>query len=467
MLIVGAAVAVWLGLTFKPVVENDGVFYFAYLHAIVVQHDLDFTNEYRAAAAAGVHYEPQLITTTNAAGIPSNAYPVGPAVLSVPFYAVALALAGPSRPQFGPPYTTAFCLASLLAGLLTLALGFRLALRLTSTVSSSAIGVATAALTTPFIYYLSFEPSYSHTFSALASTAFVLWWWRTGGRRSSREWLVLGVLGGVMGMTRFQDGAIAAIALLDLRHAGWRYLWMVPGMVIGFAPQLWVDYSQFGTWLPYRPANLALQPFPGHYLSALFSSDHGLFSWHPSLLLAALGMGFMRDRKLQLAFVIAFVLETLIVGSAPDWDGGFSFGGRRYLVLMPFFIMGFAALALRLSTQVALWTVALLTAWNIALMANLTYLIADRYDPGYLRLFGGQLKALLYVPREFVQGHAVRALVLWPVLHEAPKPVGGLTLLTLEAVCVLASMATAGGRQFWSGWERVRAVAAPNRSASA
>jgi len=150
-----------------------------------------------------------------------------------------------------------------------------------------------------------------------------------------------------------------------------------------------------------------------------------------------------------------------------DWYGGSSFGGRRYLVLMPFFIVGFTTLAQRLSTQVALWAVAVLTAWNIALMANLTYLIADRYDPGYVRLFGGQLKALQYVPREFVQGHAVRALVLWHVLHEAPDPVKGLTLLTLEAVCVVACMAIAAQGQFWGWVGGAASAAAPSRSASA
>src|SRR5262249_10659646 len=120
----------------------------------------------------------------------------------------------------------------------------------------------------------------------------------------------------------------------------------------------------------------------------------------------------------------------------------------------------------RLSARVALSALAILTAWNMALMANLTYLIGDRYDPGYARLFGGQLKALLYVPREFVQGHAVRALVLWPVLHKAPELVGGLTLLSGEVVGVTPAGGRAAGSRLGGGWAGCAAVAAPGRSGS-
>jgi len=166
-------------MTFKPVVQNDGIFYFAYLHAIVIQHDLDFTSEYSAASREGKHPDP-LLVTRSASGRPADAFPVGPALFGLPLYLVAVTIAGPDLPQFGPPYATAFCLSSLLAGLLALALCFRITAAVTGSDRSAVIGVAAAALTTPFVYYLSYEPSYSHTFSAFASAAFVYWWWRTG-----------------------------------------------------------------------------------------------------------------------------------------------------------------------------------------------------------------------------------------------------------------------------------------------
>jgi hypothetical protein len=434
---------------FKPVVQNDGIFYFAYLHAITVEHSLDFSSEYSAAVAERTHYDPVLIARANAAGTPSNAFPVGPAILSLPFYLVALAWDRGGE-QFSAPYTAAFCLASLLAGLLALALAFRLTERVTGSSRAAVLGVAAAVLATPFLYYLTLEPSYSHTFSAFGATAFVCWWWRTRERRSARQWLVLGLLAGVMAMTRFQDGALVLIAAVDLVEARWRAAWALPGAVVGFAPQLVVDLVQFGTPFPSRSAAEGLQPWPGHYLDVLLSSHHGLLAWHPGIAAAALGFVFVRDRRLRLAFLIAAVVETLIDGAVPDWDGGFAFGGRRFLVLLPFLVLGFGALASRLDRRVAVAGVALLAAWNVALIANLTYVIGDKQDPGYAGLLVGQLRALPYVPREFVQGAAVRALALWPIVRQQPDVLWGTTLLALEAATVgIALLVATRGRLGW------------------
>jgi hypothetical protein len=443
-LLAALAVILSLALTFKPVVEGDGVFYFAYLHAIAVQHDLDFRAEYDAAVAERVAYDPLLIRSTNDAGTPSDAYPLGPAVLSFPIWLGAVAAAGPGGAQFGPPYATAYCLASLLAGLLALALAFRLVLSVLGSASAAAVGVAAGALTTPFVYYLTLEPSYSHTFSALVATAFVAWWWRTREGRTAFQWLVLGLIGGVMAMTRFQDGALVAIAAIDVPRTRWRALWLVPGVVAGFAPQLVVDAAQFGSLLPHRPPSQALDALPGHYLDVLLSSHNGLLAWHPGLLAAAAGCALIPDRRLRLAALLAAVLEVLIGGAAPDWYGGFSFGGRRFLVLLPFVVLGYGALAARVDRRVVLGGLALLAAWNVVLMANLTYVIRGPRDPGYLGLLLGQAQALPYVPRELAQGAAARALALWPLVHQPARLGWGLGLLGLEAAAVLLAAAVAG-----------------------
>jgi hypothetical protein len=448
-LLVAALVVAWLGLTFKPVVENDGTYYFAYLRAIAVQHSLDFSSEYAAAIGEGVRYDPTLVARGARTGRPSNAYPVGPALLSLPIYLLAVMVAGPGGDQFAAPYSTAYCLASLLAGLLALALAFRLAVEVTGSTRAAAIGVAAAAATTPFAYYLSFEPSYSHTFSAFVATVFVWWWWRTRDGRTPLQWLVLGLLGGVMAMTRFQDGALVVVALVDVPAARWRALWLLPGAAAGFAPQLVVDAAQFGSPLPYRPAADSLRLLPGHYLNVLLSSDHGLLAWHPGIAAAAAGAILVRDRRLRLAFVVAAAVEVLIDGAAPDWDGGFALGGRRFLVLMPFFALGYAALAARIGPRLAACGLALLAAWNVVLMANLTYVIREKQDPGYGGLLIGQLRALPYVPRELAQGAAGRSIALWPLLHQSPRLSWGFGLLALEAgsVAVAAFVAVRGRRR--------------------
>jgi hypothetical protein len=410
------AIAVLLALAFKPVVENDGAYYFVYLHAVVVDHTFNVATEL-----------PHVYSSK------SDWFPIGSAVLSLPAYLVALLVGGSSRRAFDSYYTAAYVIASLLYGLLALAISHRMAVRVTGSVKAAAIGLAAGALTTPFVYYVLYEPSYSHTFSAFATATFLYIWWRSRDR-SIAGWLWLGALGGLMAAVRFQDGALMAIALLDIPRARWRVLLMIPTAALVFAPQALVDLAQWGTLWPQRSAAQALTPLPGHYLEVLFSSHNGLFVWHPALLAAVAGLATLRDKRLLGAAVIAFVAETAIDGALPDWPGGFAFGGRRFLALTPFFVIGFAELALHMRAWVAWSWTAAFSAWNVVLMANLTYVVVGDRDPGYLGLLLGQARALAFVPREFVQGEVVRDLLLWPVLHQPFRPASGVVLLVLVSI---------------------------------
>ncbi len=434
-LLIGLGLLALLALTFRPVVEGDGIGYASYLHAVFVGHGLDFGDEYAAARAAHVPLSPPLIEARTANGHLADYFPVGPAVLSSPLYLAALALRPAGEPQYGALFQGAFVIASLLYGLLALAICWRL--------TRSAVALVAVAAGTPYAYYLLTDPSYSHTFSAFAVSLFLLVWWRGRGQLSAARWLLLGALGGLMGLVRFEDGLLMAICLLDLRSARWRLLLLVPGTLAVFAPQVWVDQSLFGTWLPQRPAGQNLTLTAGHQLQVLFASGHGLFVWHPATLLAVGGFAFVRDRRLQLACVLAFVIETLVNGTTPDWSGGAAFGARRFLDLTPFFALGLAALAERAGAPFA-WTVtAVLVAWNVLLTADFDFVLRTIDDPGYAGLLRHQLHPLAYVPRLAAQGAVVRDLGLWRLVGR-PLAIGpGLALLAAEAACVAAALALA------------------------
>jgi hypothetical protein len=432
-----------LALTFKPVIENDGIGYFSYLHTLIVDHDLDFTNEYQAVRTEHVGYYPLLIQSRTSTGLLADYFPVGAAIVSLPVYLATLAARPTGEPQFGPPFSVALTLVSLLAGLIALALGYRLASAVTSSREALA-GVVGAAAATPFIYYLLYEPSYSHTFSACAVGAFVYVWWWGRDRRSARGWFALGLLGGLMALIRYQDGPLVLIGLLDRPRRWWHIALFGAGVMLAFSPQLPIDQVLFGSLLPARPAGQNLTPIPGHYLEVLFSSFHGLFSWSPILLFAVAGFVFVPDRRLQLAFAYAFLLEVAIVGAAPDWFGGYAFGMRRFVSLTPFFAIGLAVVAQRIGSKATRSGVAAFTVWNLVLMANFTYVIKVSGDPGFGRILSGQLNALTYLPHLVSQGAAGRALVLWPALHQRFDPVYGFAVLLGEALCVMLAAAVLG-----------------------
>src|SRR5215469_16331974 len=173
-----------------------------------------------------------------------------------------------------------------------------------------------------------------------------------------------------MAITRWQDAPLAAVALLTppARGARARALLVLPGGLIALAPQLAVGLAIFGTWWPQRPPGQALDPLAGHQLEVLFSSWHGLFVWHPVTLAATAGALLVRDRRLRVACVYAFLVETLINGSAPDWWGGAAFGARRFLDLAPFWAIGLAALASRVPAAAAWAATGVLAAWNALLI---------------------------------------------------------------------------------------------------
>jgi len=426
LLVAGAfATVIFLGLTFKGTVEGDGVGYYSYLHSVIVDHDLDFANEYAAARSAGIFVYPVYETTRTSTGKLANFYPVGPAVLSAPFYLVALAFNPTGAPIFGRPFMLAYTLGSLFFGLLALAICYR--------ITRSVLVTFAVAATTPFIFYLVYSPSYSHTFSAFAACLFV-WAWIRG-----RGPLLLGFLGGLMALVRPQDGLLLGVVLLDIGRLRWRVLLLIPGALLAFAPQLAVDRILYGTWQPMGPPE-GFDIWPGHYWQVLLSITRGLFVWQPATLLAVCGYAFVRSWRLRIAMLYSLAVETAINGAVGDWPAGYSFGGRRFLDLLPYFAIGLAALLPRLRPALGWAVTGILAAWNYLLIANLTYIILDHAaDPGSL-LWTGQLPALLKLPRLFVQGYPVRAIFLGQVVHQSRDLIGGLVTLGVIGGAVCAAL---------------------------
>ena len=429
-----------IACTFRPVIEGDGVSAYAYLHSVLVDNDLNMSNEFASAIASGVGYSHVNLGTRTRTGLVADFTPIGASVLSAPAYLIALAGNPSGEPIFARPFVTAYTLASLAYGLLGLVLSFLFAVSVVRSQGSASIALVTLALSSPLFFYMLLEPSYTHTFSEFVASAFFLLWWRTGPDRGPRMWFALGLLGGLMGMIRYQDGPLAAVAVVDVPRARWRVLWYVPGVALGFLPQLLVEHSIFGTWLPSRPPNVqAYQIWPGHYLDVLFSSHNGVLAWAPVFFVAAAGIALLRDRRLQLACILALAIEIAMMGSQADWWGGLAFGPRRLLVLLPVFALGLTAVIARLPRTLTVAGAVTVVAWNLVLVANFIYVQGGDRDPGYAGLLANQLTAVSHVPHIFGTGGVVRALFLWPLLGSAPDPLYGLVLLLLIGILVVGA----------------------------
>lgn len=383
------AVAYALAALARPEVRADALSYLVQLRSAVLDGDLDFRNDWDLLDRPAPPPVPETgrARTTHAVGAP---------LLWSPFYLVAhgyvhaLQAAGDTAypaDGFSGPYRRAAALGTVAAAVLgAFLLAQMLAARLGAAVA--ALAVAGAVATTPVLYYVFVVPAMAHGVTFAAAAALVWAWDRARLGPSSRAWITLGALLGVVTLTRWQ-GAVLALLVVPLAFGQWRrrtvrlsWLGLAAGAgFLAFLPQLLVWKAVFGRFLVARPHGegyVSLLSSP-HILDVLVSANHGLFAWTPGALLGLLGLllGLRRDRLLHGAGLAVLAATAWVNGAVADWDweGGDAFGARRFDLAVPLLAVGLArlladaaALARRRPLLLPAAAVALLAAWNVGLV---------------------------------------------------------------------------------------------------
>jgi hypothetical protein len=390
----------------NPWVRGDGVGYYAFARAPLIEHSLDFRNDWARANSSFrmSHFDshgnitPEQFTKT---GHLNNHFSVGPAILWAPFLLLAHvavkmvdAFGGQIAANgFSRPYTVAMAAGTALYGFLALWISFRLARRFVSEEWAflAALGVWLASSLPVYMY---FNPSWSHAQSAFAVAVFIWYWLRTLSSRTTRQWLVLGAIGGLMMDVYYINAVLlflpfaesigtyrSAIARGDQSLIGstlLRNLMLSLGLLAAFLPTLitkkiiYGSFFDFGYGVPWYWSSPA-------FVKVAFSSDHGFFIWTPVLIFAVLGLLLFarQDRKLAGYFVALFLLYLYAIGCYSDWDGLSSFGNRFFVSLTPIFVIGLAAffqqLAKLMQPKSAVWAAGFATAVLIAVNFGLMF----------------------------------------------------------------------------------------------
>ena len=392
----------------NPWVRGDGVGYYAYARALLIQHDLDFTADYQHANTS--FREGRLDESgrprsgfRTSTGHLENHFTIGPAILWSPFLLVAHAGVlvarsfGSAVPAdgFSAPYRFAMALGTAFYGFLALFLAFRIARKF---VSERCALFATLAIWggSSLAVYMYFNPSWSHAHSAFIVAVFFAYWLHTSDQRSIPQWIILGVIAGLMLDVYYANAMLLVLlvleALLALRDAIQqnrassipallaRYLLFSVTLFLCFLPTLLSKQIIYGSLFEsgYIPVSLWNWTSP-YLLQVLFSANHGLFSWTPLLILSAIGIFLFCGKAPRiggpvLCAVLAFYY---FIASYPDWAGISSFGNRFFVSLTVFFVLGLAIFLQRLADNfaslksAALATSALLLCfvfWNLGLM---------------------------------------------------------------------------------------------------
>ena len=394
-----------LVLVTPRIAESDAVEYFSYLPSILLDGDLDFTNEYTyfyeedPEGRAG--FKETFLDRSTATGLKLNFGPIGTALLWSPFYLAThgalltgQALGLEVYPDgLSQPYRTAVSIASAFYGLVGLFLIYRFARRLAGPFAC-ALTVVALWWATPVAYYLYIAPGMSHAASLFSVALFFsLWFWVSREGSSIGRWCVWGASAGLMALVREQDFLFAVVALiaalapsLRLRPVERIQRLIAFGFValIVFVPQLVVYQILNGRPAPSSHVQNKMYWLSPHFFEVLFSTEHGLFLWSPILLFFAAGAFFLlrRERETGLAILLGFLSQVYISGAVDSWTQAGAFGSRRFLgTTVIFAVWGsilLAALEPHIKRAGVAAVVALFTLWNVGVIVQFGLGIMDR-----------------------------------------------------------------------------------------
>jgi len=361
----------------NPWVRGDGIGYYAFARAPLIEHNFNFERDYIAGNAGfrelrlDENGRPKPIYRTPTGHL-ENHFAVGPAILWAPFLLLAhtgvlLARAAGSpvaADGFSEPYRIAMAFGTALYGFLGLLLSFRLARQY---VGNLWAWLATFAIwwASSLPVYMYFNPSWSHAHSAFAVALFLWYWHRTRDQRSWPQWCLLALIAGLMLNVYYANVMLLAVLVVEavrqysaaLRppslHTATisqllaRHFAFLAIVAICLLPTFITRYILYGS--PFATGYGSVRywswrsPF---FLAVLFSSEHGLFSWTPVLLLATAGLVLFKWREPQvgtplLAAALAFYI---FIACYPDWAGISSYGNRFFVSLTPLFVLGLGVL---------------------------------------------------------------------------------------------------------------------------
>jgi hypothetical protein len=394
----------------NPWVRGDGIGYYAFARALLIEHNFNFERDYIAGntgfreARLDENGQPKSIFRTPTGHL-ENHFTVGPAILWAPFLMLAHAgvllarAAGSpvSADGFSEPYRIAMALGTALCGFLGLVLSFRLARQY---VGGRWAWIATVAIwwASSLPVYMYFNPSWSHAHSAFVVALFLWYWHRTRDQRTWLQWCVFGVIAALMLNVYYANVMLLTVLVVEAfrqysasrrkpspdsttipqllaRHCAFFVI-----IAICLLPTFITRYIIYGH--PFATGYGSVQhwswrsPF---FFAVLFSSEHGLFSWTPLLLLATAGLVLLqwREPRVGTPLLAAALAFYVFIACYPDWAGISSYGNRFFVSLTPLFVLGLGVLLERVASlfrtqRAAAGTLSAVLAgfilWNAAFM---------------------------------------------------------------------------------------------------
>ena len=345
-------------------IRSDGRAYYIYLPSLVLDGDLDFSNQLQNSW--NIAYQPLNPEVKTELGFIRNKYPVGLALtIAAPFllaHGVSKGLYSLTDwPAFAPNgYSVLYqllCAGFIMAlGVITMILTDRLLtgrFRLAGKIAAAS--VLTFWIGSHYAYYFFREPFMVHIVSGFWVTASILLVDRMLSRLDSNELSLkdcfLLVLSLSMAMVCRPTNLFLTPFLLYLGYKLWqgrmlvRLLKMPPVCLIGFLPiiiQITVWYKTTGHLISWSLGEAGFSWLSPWLVQTLVSSRHGLLFWSPLVAFSAVGFVWSRNRwgGFLFCYLLSFLILWYFNSAWRMWWFGDSFGARAFLELSSLFILG-------------------------------------------------------------------------------------------------------------------------------
>ncbi len=400
----------------NPWVRGDGVGYYAYIRSLLIEHQLNFERDWQhgndSFVMGRLDANGRVVASEyTQTGHINNHWSVGPSILWAPFLiATHVAIltsnllgAHVRADGFSLPYLITMALATTFYGFLGLWLSYRLAINYFDR-RWAFIGTLGIWWASSLPVYMYFNPSWSHAQSAFAVALFLWYWQRTRGERTTLQWIMLGLLSGLMVNVYYPNGVFLAVPLLEGIGEYWqrwvstsssfasmtlllaRHVAYVCVFVTALLPTLISREIIFGSPLRTGYSAESFNWKSPALWNVLFSWDHGMLSWTPILLFALIGLALFcrHDLAFGAGLLMAALAFYYVISVQPTWDGMSSFGSRYFVSLTPVFILGLTAfldwlahawqarpaqiLATSVTSFLILWNLGLIFQWGMHLI---------------------------------------------------------------------------------------------------
>lgn len=358
------------------IIRSDGEGYYLYLPAVFIHHDLSMKwTQPLWTQPLQVVDNPNLDNEWNGlyaykAGVYLDKYPVGLAILWLPFFIAAHILSLLTRhPATGFTiwYEAAIGVAAAFYASLGCVMMYKL-LRRYFSAKVSYFTVLTLLLGTNMLSYATYDSSFTHVYSLflIAAVLYLIPKWYDNMTYCTS--LLLAVLFALNVMVRQTNILLLLVVLLwgvtsktQLREriaVLWqqrqKVLIMAEVAALVFIPQLLYWKYITGKWLIFSYRGEGFHFLHPQIIKVLFSADRGVFFWAPVLLLSLIGLVLVRRylRAWSTAMYVFLPVWLWVISSWHSWQFGESYGHRAFIDIFPLLGLAIAAVCSQAKSRV-------------------------------------------------------------------------------------------------------------------